>query len=86
VEADLHLTCIVFGAVQDVDLIVADDGSWVEGMEDLPTNGGFGDGVREERGTVGCDDRGVVGACEGADLPTILSRFGCTQSEYEEGC
>ena len=66
VFADLHLAGVVFGAVEDVDLVVADDGGGVEGVERLPVDGGFGDGVGEEGGFVGGDDGGVGGAGEGA--------------------
>ena len=67
--ADLHLAGVVFGAIEDDDLAVADDGGGIEGVEGLPVDGGFGDGVVEEGGFVGSDDGSVEGAGEGADLP-----------------
>ena len=76
--ADLHGAGVVFGAIEDVDLAVADDGGGVEGVEGLPVDGGFADGVVEEGGLVGGDDGGVGGAGEGADLPVW---FGCAEAD-----
>ena len=67
--ADLHLAGVVFGAVEDEDLAVANDCSGVEGVKGFPMDGSFGDGVVEEGGFVGRDDGSVEGAGEGADLP-----------------
>jgi len=66
VFADQHLAGVVFGAIEHVDFIVTDDGAWVEGMESLPVNGGFGDRVGEEGGLVGGNDWSVGGAGERA--------------------
>jgi hypothetical protein len=48
VKADLHLASVVFGAVEDEDFVVANDGGGVEGVEGFPVDGGFGDGVGED--------------------------------------
>src|SRR6185503_10554323 len=76
VLADLHFAGVVFCSVEDVDFAVADDGGGVEGVERLPVDGGFADGVVEEGGFVGGDDRRADGAGEGADLPVWFGRGG----------
>ncbi len=87
VVADLHLAGVVFGAVEDEDLAVANDGGRVEGVEGLPADGSFGDGVVEEGGFVGRDDGSVEGAGEGAYLPGVGRGFGCGEErDCEDGC
>ncbi len=67
VAADLHGAGVVFGAVEDEDLVVANNGGGVEGVESLPLHGLVGDGVCEGGGGEWGDDGGGERASEGAD-------------------
>ncbi len=63
--ADQHLAGVVFGAIEHVDFIVADDCAWVEGMESLPVNGVLAIGSVKREALLGAMMGALVGRVKG---------------------
>ena len=83
-HADLHGAGVVLGAVEDVDLALADDGGGVEGVERLPVNWGMGDWIGKGGEFVGGDYGGGDRPAEGAERRWLLCPVGEGGSEREE--
>ncbi len=66
VAADLHGAGVIFGAIEDEDFAVANNGGGVEGVEGFPVDGLVGDGVGEGGGGLRREDRGGERSGEGA--------------------
>ena len=85
VAADLHGAGVVFRAIEDEDLSVANDRGGVEGVECFPVDGLVGDGIGEGGGGQGRENGSGEGTGEGAERWQLCLRFADAGNEEREG-
>src|SRR5262249_53074984 len=77
VSANLHLSGIVLGAVEQVDFSVANDGAGIEGVQRFPVNRSSSDRILEGGVFEWADDGlGVGRTLEGVESPGVVGVTG----------